>query len=106
MIARPERYRVDCPVRFTHEGGVTGEGRLINLSIKGCAFNSPVLVEEGMLLSLQMTPTLIAAPIQIAMARVQWVNNDECGIAFMFMYDSERKALLRWIRAIAVQFIH
>ena len=106
MIVRTERYQVDCPIRFTHEGGVTGEGALINLSMKGCAFHSHVSMEEGMLLAIQMQPNSSTAPIKIDMARVRWVNKEECGIEFMFMYERERKALLRWIRALAVQFIH
>ena len=106
MMARGERYRVDCPVRFTHEGGVTGEGGLLNLSIKGCAIRSHVSIEEGMLLALQLKPAASAAAIHIEMARVRWVNNDECGIEFLFMYERERKALMRWIRALAIHFIH
>ncbi|HTL62089.1 MAG TPA: PilZ domain-containing protein [Nitrospira sp.] len=106
MIVRTERYRVDCPIRFTHEGGVTGEGELINLSMNGCAFRSHVSMEEGMLLAIYMQPGSSTAPIKIDMARVRWVNNEECGIEFMFVYEKERKALLRWIRALAVQFIH
>ena len=105
MIVRSERYPVDCPVRFTHEGGVTGEGELINLSIKGCALRSHVSMEEGMLLALQIQPAGSAAPVHIDMARVRWVNDDECGIEFQFLYDKECKALLHLIRALAVQFI-
>jgi hypothetical protein len=85
---------------------VTGEGGLINLSIKGCAFRTHVSMEEGMLLAVQMQPCTSTAPIKIEMARVRWVNKDEYGIEFMFLYDKEQKALLRWIRALAVQFIH
>ena len=106
MIVRPERYPVSCPVRFTHEGGVTGEGSLINLSIKGCAFRSQVSMEEGMLLALQMQSTAITASVHIEMARIRWVNNDECGIEFLYMHEKERRVLLRWIRTLAAQFIH
>ena len=85
---------------------MTGEGGLINLSMKGCAFRSHVSMEEGMLLAIYMQPGSRTAPITIDMARVRWVNNEQCGVEFMFMYERERKALLRWIRALAVQFIH
>ena len=106
MIVRPERYPVSCPVRFTHERGVTGEGSLINLSLKGCAFRSQVLMEEGMLLALQMQSAAITASVHIEMARIQWVNNDACGIEFLYMHEQERKVLLHWVRALAAQFIH
>ena len=105
MLARGERYRVDCTVRFTLEGGVTGEGALINLSMNGCAFRSHVSIEEGMLIAIRMQPTVNAAPIQVEMAQVRWVNNDACGIEFMFLYEKERRALMRWVRALAVQII-
>jgi hypothetical protein len=85
---------------------VTGDGGLINLSMKGCAFRSDVSMEAGMLLAIQMQPGSSSAPITIDMARVRWVNKEECGIEFMFMYEKERKALLRWLRTLAVQFIH
>jgi hypothetical protein len=106
MIARTERYQVDCPVRFTHEGGVTGEGRLINLSTHGCALRSSMAMEEGILLTLQMQLDPKTPPVQVEMARIRWTRNDEHGIEFLLIYPKERKALLRWIRTIAVQFIH
>jgi hypothetical protein len=106
MIPRTERYQVDCPVRFTHEGDVTGEGRVINLSLNGCALRSQTRMEEGNLLTLQLQVAPSTPPIQIEMARVRWVNNDECGIEFLFMYERERKALQRFLRTVAVQFIH
>jgi PilZ domain len=107
MIARTERYQVDCPVRFTDEGNVTGEGRVINLSINGCALRSnTTTMEEGTLLTLQMQPAPHTPAIQIEMARVRWARNDEFGIEFLFVYERERKALLRWLRTIAVQLIH
>jgi hypothetical protein len=106
MIARTERYQVDCPVRFTHEGGVTGEGRLINLSTHGCALRSSTTMEEGILLTLQMQLDPKTPPVQVEMARIRWSRNDEYGIEFLLIYPKERKALLRWIRTIAVQFIH
>jgi hypothetical protein len=106
MIARAERYQVDCPVRFTHEGDYTGEGRVINLSTNGCAIRSNARVEEGDLVTpeLQLAPTSLV--IDIEMARVRWAKNDEFGIEFLFMYEKERKAFLRFLRTVAVQFIH
>jgi hypothetical protein len=106
MIARTERYQVNCPVRFTHEGDVTGEGRVINLSINGCALRSDTTLEEGILLTLQMQLAPNTPPVQIEMARVRWSRNDEFGIEFLFMYEKERKALVHWLRTIAVQLLH
>ena len=105
MIARTERYQVDCPARFTHEGDVTGEGRVINLSAHGCALRTNTTMEDGILLTLQMQ-LVPNTPVQIEMARIRWAKNDEYGIEFLFLYAKERKALLRWMRTIAVQFIH
>ncbi|HKT34621.1 MAG TPA: PilZ domain-containing protein [Nitrospira sp.] len=106
MIARAERYQVDCPVQFTHEGDDSGEGRVINISLNGCAIRSSARVEEGDLIALQLELAPTAQIIQIEMARVRWAKNDEFGIEFLFTYEKERKVLLRFLRTIAVQFIH
>ena len=97
MITRAERQSLDCPVRFTLEEGITGEGRLFNLSSGGCAFSSTTPMAEDMLLSLELPLTEKAAPIPIEVARVRWVRRHEFGVEFLFMYDKERKVLLRWL---------
>lgn len=106
MIARAQRYQVDCPVQIVHEEDFTGEGRVINLSITGCAIRSQTRVEEGDLVSLQLQVVPTSPALQIEMARVRWAKNDEFGIEFLFLYEKERKALLRFLRTVAVQFIH
>jgi hypothetical protein len=63
-------------------------------------------MEEGILLTLQIQVAPGTPSIQIEMARVRWVNNNECGIEFLLLYEGERKALQRFLRTVAVQFIH
>ena len=48
MTPRADRQFVDCPVRFTRDDGVTGEGRIVNVSVDGCAIRSGTPVVEGM----------------------------------------------------------
>jgi len=103
MITRADRQSLDCLVRFTDEEGLTGEGRLFNLSIGGCALHSTTPVAEDMLLSLVLQLTEKAAPLQIEMARVRWVRRQEFGVEFLFIYDKERKVLLRWLTAASFQ---
>jgi hypothetical protein len=74
MITRTDRQFLDCPVRFTDEEGITGEGRLFNLSIGGCALANPTPMAEDTLLSLELQLMEDAAPVQIDVARVRWVG--------------------------------
>jgi hypothetical protein len=103
MITRADRQSHGCPVRFTDEEDITGEGRLFNLSIGGCALRSTTPMEEDVLLNLELQLTEKVAPVQIEMARVRWVRRQEFGVEFLFMYDKERKVLLRWLTTASSQ---
>ena len=100
MTPRADRQFVDCPVQFTRDDGVTGEGRIFNVSLDGCAVRSRTPVVEGMYLSLTIEG-LGDPPISIELARTRWASSDEFGVKFLILYQKHRHALLRWLQAIA-----
>lgn len=97
-VPRSQRVLVRCPVNFTHEEGVTGDGVIFNLSLGGCAVQSPVRVSDGMLVSLRIATSEGSQPIQIEMARVRWATTNEFGVEFLMVSGKEHKKVDRFIR--------
>ena len=103
MIPRGEREFVDCPLRFTREDGVSGDGRVFNISIAGCAVRSATRVTEGMYVSLIIDLPGEGPPVWIELARTRWATSEEFGVQFVMLSQKDRRALLRWLVAAASQ---
>lgn len=102
---RPQRVPVRCPVEFTHEEGVSGEGTVFNVSLGGCAVQSRVSVSDGMLVSLRIVSQEGDYPINVEMARVRWATTNEFGVEFLMVMSKEREKLERILRTAASQSV-
>ena len=100
--SRPQRVLFRCPVRFTHEDGVTGQGTMMNLSLGGCAIHSDTPVFDDMLVTLQFTPSEQNTPVSIELGRVRWATLHEFGVEFLMILPKDRSRLER-VLAMAVR---
>jgi hypothetical protein len=95
--SRPQRVQVQCPVQFTHEDGVTGQGIILNLSMGGCAIQSNTPVFDNMLVTMQFTPSEGKPSVTIEMGRVRWATLHEFGVEFLMVLPGERSRLDRFL---------
>jgi hypothetical protein len=79
---RERRLFVQCPVEFLGCQGV-GEGRLFNLSMRGCAIESGTPVERGTVLTLRLNLPHLPQPIAVDQAEVTWTAGDDFGVQFL-----------------------
>ncbi|MCS6294400.1 MAG: PilZ domain-containing protein [Nitrospira sp.] len=95
--SRPQRIQVQCPVQFTHEDGVTGQGIMLNMSMGGCAIQSDTPVFDNMLVTMQFTPSEGHPPVTIEMGQVCWATLHEFGVKFLMVLPRERARLDRFL---------
>ncbi|MFO0706069.1 MAG: PilZ domain-containing protein [Nitrospira sp.] len=91
---RQARYRVEFPVSFT--GDHTGTGIVYNLGLGGCKIMSPVSVTAGSILDLQLQlPD--RPPLSVRASTVRWAMEDDFGVDFLGMQETERDRLTAFI---------
>jgi hypothetical protein len=66
---------------------------MLDLSTGECPIKSPVTVEPGVALELQVYAPAIEWPIIIEAASVQWVSGQIFGLAFFRITDTEHQRL-------------
>jgi hypothetical protein len=98
VIHRGERHSVDCSVQVTSEEGTTTGGRLLNLSLGGCAIESAAAMDSGLYIALKISLTEQDPPVHIEMGRVQWATHHQFGVKFLLLDKQDRQALERWVR--------
>ena len=99
-LRQQARYRVEFPVSCT--GDYVATGTLYNLGLGGCKIMSSVhaTVEIGAILKLELHPPKIA-PIHVHAATVRWTMENDFGVDFLGMQESERDRLTQLIEQLA-----
>lgn len=99
-LRQQARYRVEFPV--SSRGDYVAAGTVYNLGLGGCKIMSAVhvTVETGAILQLELHPPKIA-PIQVHAATVRWTMEDDFGVDFLGMQESERDRLAQLINTLA-----
>lgn len=94
------RYRVEFPVNCT--GDYVATGTVYNLGPGGCKIMSTVrvTVDIGVILSLKLHPPRMA-PIHVHAATVRWTMEDDFGVDFLGMQESERDRLAQLVEQLA-----
>lgn len=94
------RYRVELPVNCT--GDYAATGTVYNLGLGGCKIMGSVrvTVDIGAILSLVLHPPKMA-PIHVHAATVRWTMEDDFGVDFLGMQESERDRLAQLIEQLA-----
>ncbi len=94
--ATERRAAVRYPVSFLGDCGVSG-GMLFNLSLGGCAIESPIPPERDAVMPLRIHPSTQSSPIEVELAEVSWVSGSDFGLRFIQLEPSQAERLQRLI---------
>ena len=83
------RFPVKFRSSFSSVGKVGGEGRVLDLSIRGCRIESPTQVQPGGSLEIQIQAFEHGPPIQIEAAVVRWCRERQFGLEFEVIVPTE-----------------
>lgn len=94
------RYRVEFPVSCA--GDYVATGTVYNLGLGGCKIMSSthVALEMGAILQLELHPPGML-PIHVHAATVRWTMEDDFGVDFLGMQETERDRLTQFIETLA-----
>ncbi|WP_447985069.1 PilZ domain-containing protein [Nitrospira sp. Nam74] len=71
------------------------EGEILNLSLPGCAIESPTSLIPGEYVRLQML--LPRHAIHVEVAKVRWTERNRFGLEFLKMEESGKKKLCEFV---------
>ena len=84
-----KRTCVKGSVTFTVEG-VTGEGRILDLTVPGCRVESPLSPRIGDCISLRLFMSRNRESFDVSIGIVRWVNDGRFGVEFIAMDQKDR----------------
>lgn len=93
---REKRVRVKAPVSFEGKAGV-GRGMIFNLSLGGCALESPASVERDATIRLNLQIPTDKKPVRVSRAKVIWTAGDDFGVEFLSLGETSRIRLRRFL---------
>ena len=91
-----ERVPIQCSLVLAN-GVQVGEGRVFDLSMRGCLVEGPVRVKAGNRLQLRLRLPHSHPSICVSVAVVRWVQASRFGVEFMRVEDTYRAHLNRFI---------
>ena len=77
-----KRIHIKTPVIFAI-GCRAGEGHALDLTVPGCLIESPVSVNEGDYLQLNVFIPGLTSPFSVPRAAVRWTNGSRFGVEFI-----------------------
>jgi len=94
------RFPVQFRSSFSSAQVVGGEGKGIDLSLRGCRVESNTEVQPGANLVLRIYMPGHDSPIEVDVATVRWTRGKQFGLEFMNMVAEERERLRQVVRDI------
>ena len=88
---------------FTSVTVVSGEGNVLDLSIRGCRIESLVDVQPGASLEIHIVAMEHEPPIQIQQAVVRWSRERQFGLEFMTLAPEEWARLQHTVKQIEME---
>ncbi len=70
-----------------------GWGRLVNVSLPGCAIESPRLLSVGQTVKLSVLLSNDPEPLVVTLAKVRWWADGYAGLEFLFVFPEEASRL-------------
>ncbi len=87
---------MNCPATFIVED-VEGVGTIDNLSERGCAISSTVVVPGEGYATVSITLPDQAEPLCVDLARVRWATQTGFGLEFRMLSHAARQRLMRFL---------
>ena len=97
------RFPVQFSSSFSSANIVSGEGNLIDLSIRGCRVISPTPVKSGTTLQLRVDVSDDEPPIQVKQAVVRWCRDRSFGLEFASLTPDEWARLQHVVRELELE---
>jgi PilZ domain-containing protein len=91
------QQKVHYQVSLSTTSTVTGEGKLLDLSIDGCRIEHARHLSINNYLSLRLTLAVNDPPILVDLAAVRWVRDKECGIQFLSLQPAQLLRLHKFL---------
>ncbi len=90
------RYEISLPVSFSGEG-LDGNGRVLNLSKRGCVIESDMNPSEGDYLVVLVHLPGRETPMRVDAAAVRWTRGRHFGLEFLYKRPEEGSRLNNFI---------
>jgi hypothetical protein len=97
------RFPVKFRSSFSSVGMVGGEGRVDDLSTRGCRVESSIAVQPGASLEVQIKTIEGKPPIQIQAAIVRWCRDQQFGLEFEVISPTEWAHLQDTVKQIELE---
>jgi hypothetical protein len=97
------RFPVRFHSSFRSANIVSGEGKLVDLSIRGCRVFSLTEVKAGTALQVRVQVSPDESPIHIAEAVVRWCRASSFGLEFVTLSPDEWARLQRVVKELEMQ---
>lgn len=97
------RFPVQFHSSFSSINLVGGEGKVLDLSVRGCHVFSSVEVLPGTTLELRIHTNDQDPPIQVDQAVVRWCKTKHFGLEFMKLQPAEWARLQQVVKAIELE---
>ncbi len=94
------RFPIKFRSSFSSVGLVGGEGRILDLSVRGCRIESPTEVKPGAALEVRIETTEHEHPIRIQAAVVRWSRDRQFGLEFEVIAPTEWAYLQEFVKQI------
>jgi PilZ domain len=72
-------------------GGISGEGRVLDLTVPGCLIESPLSPQKGDSLALRVKMSQVGSTFRVTRGVVRWVHGRRFGVEFIEMDPLERQ---------------
>ena len=90
------RIRLRFPVTFI-SGARVGKGQVLDLTLPGCLIESPVAIEDGQSLQLELFLPGLRFPVSVTLGVVRWTQGKRFGVEFIKMHESQQRILQRFV---------
>lgn len=97
------RFSVQFRSSFNSANIVGGEGKVVDLSIRGCRISSMVEVQPGTTLELRIYVSDQEPPISVDQAVVRWCRNTHFGLEFATLRPNEWARLQHTVKQIEME---
>ena len=92
------RLPLRCPVIFSGDEFI-GEGKSIDLGVRGCAVRSDVAPRPNDYLRLHIFTADEEGPFEVRLAKVRWVEPDRFGVEFLAFFADHDVTVRRLFQA-------
>src|SRR5262245_390532 len=96
-----DRMAINFPVSCSGQE-VSGDGKVLNLSMAGCSFSTSTKLESGALLKVSLQISKDVPPVIVDAAVVRNVRSSSVGVEFLSWQQGERERLQLFIRGLLI----